>query len=85
MFDPIQSAGSEKLRKLEKHYKRMSMLLLGSAVTWLIVDVFTEIDSLIRKIESWGFIFFSLYVISILFRIRKIEKNIKTIKEVLSI
>ncbi len=85
MFDPIQSAGSEKLRKLEKHYKRVSMLLLGFALTWLIIDIFTEINPLVRKIESWGFILFSLYVLSIFFRIRKIEKDIKTIKEVLDI
>jgi hypothetical protein len=85
MFDPIQSAGSEKLRKLEKHYKRVSMLLLGFALTWLIIDIFTEINPLVRKIESGGFILFSLYVLSIFFRIQKIEKDIKTIKEVLDI
>jgi len=28
------------------------MLLLGFALTWLIIDIFTEINSLVRKIES---------------------------------
>ena len=85
MFDPIQSAGSRKLRRLEKHYKRVSLILLGFALTWLVIDIFVEINPLIRKIEHWTFILFSLYVLFIFFRIREIEKNIKTIKDVLDI
>lgn len=85
MFDPIQSAGSEKLRKLEKHYKRVSLALLGFALVWLVIDVCTEINPLIRKIEIWGFLLFSFYVLSVFFRIRKIEKDVKTVKEVLDI
>lgn len=85
MFDPIQSAGSEKLRKLEKHYKRVSLALLGFALVWLVIDVCIEINPLIRKIEIWGFLFSSSYVISVFLRIRKIEKDIRTVKEVLDI